>query len=95
MTWWLAQMTPVVRQLAGHEVSAVTVITVPCRRLVERLVLVRAEDLGEEVRQDAAEQQVCVRDGQIPALAVAHGSWVRARRVRTRLQGALGLINFL
>ena len=67
-----------------------TMTSAPCGALVQRLVLVRAEDLRKEVRQDAAQQQVCVRDGQVPALAVAHRSGVRPRRLRPSLQEGAG-----
>lgn len=47
--------------------------------IIQRLVLVLPKNLGEEGRQDAAQQQVGVGDGQVAALTVAHRPWVRPR----------------
>ena len=52
------------------------------RRLdVERLLLRLAEDLGEEVWQQAPEEEVGVGDGQRAALAVARWAGMGARRL--------------
>lgn len=54
---------------------------VPSSVSVQRLVLIWAEYIGEEVRQDAAQHQIGVRDGCVAALAVAHRARMRAGRL--------------
>ena len=53
---------------------------VPSSVSVQRLVLIWAEYIGEEVRQDAAQHQIGIRDGCVAALAVAHRARMRAGR---------------
>lgn len=53
--------------------------------LIEGLVLVLAEDVGEVRGQDAAQKQVRIRYCEISTLAITHRSWVGTRRLRARL----------
>ncbi|MNX61187.1 hypothetical protein D3C86_921140 [compost metagenome] len=53
---------------------------------VQGFVGLGAEDLGEEVRLDLAQQHIAVRDRQRAATAVARGPGVGARRIRADAQ---------
>ena len=56
---------------------------------VERLVLVRAEDVGEEARLDPAQRRVGVGDGRRAAAAIGGGAGVRAGAFRAGQRAAL------
>mmetsp|Transcript_10721 Transcript_10721/g.40281 ORF Transcript_10721/g.40281 Transcript_10721/m.40281 type:complete len:316 (-) Transcript_10721:690-1637(-) len=56
---------------------------------IQGFVLVRSEDLGKVLREDATQNQVCIRHGEESVLAIADRPWMGARRLRANLEDAI------